>query len=87
MVFMDYLLDVQREKNNVEEKLASLLVLLLGKVCYKILSSLCVRQVVGQSSLFYGVDQSHTKDQQTEHWLIRMNDVTNVASQMSLPKK
>ena len=57
----------------MENKPTSLLVMSLGKALNGMPSSLCGKQVVGSSSLAV-VCPSLTKDVQTEHELIRMNE-------------
>ena len=59
MVFTASLLGAQQNRNGVENKPASLLVVSLGKTLKEIPSSLCGRQVMGPSSL--------TEDLQTKH--------------------
>ena len=73
MVFTASLLGAQHIRDSVENKPASLLVVPLGKALNGMSSSLCGRQMVGPSSLPVVVP-SLTKDMQTEHELIRVNE-------------
>ena len=73
MVFTASLLGAQHIRDSVENKPASLLVVSLGKALNGMPPSLCGRQMVGPSSL--PVVVAHlTKDMQTEHELIRVNE-------------
>ena len=51
MIFTASLLSAQQNKNSVENKRLSLLVMFLGKAINRMPLSLCGRQVVGPSSL------------------------------------
>ena len=73
MVFTASLLGAQHIRDSVENKPASLLVVSLGKALNGMPPSLCGRQVVGPSSL-RSWWSSRTKDMQTEHELIRVNE-------------
>ena len=57
MVFTSFLLGAQHETDGVEKKSASLLVVSLGETLNGMALSLCVRQVVGPSSLSVVVAQ------------------------------
>ena len=70
-VFTASLSDAKPERNSKEERLASSLVVLLGKIFNGIPSSLCGRQMVGSNSLPIA-ETSLTKNLQTKHELIRM---------------
>ena len=66
-------------RDSVENKPASLLVVSLGKALNGMPPSLCGRQMVGQA--FYpSWWPSLTKDMQTEHELIRVNESYGVCS-------
>ena len=69
MVFTASLLGAQQNRDSVENKPASLLVVSLGKTLYGMPPSLCGRQVVGPSSLPRHGGASLTEDLQTEHEL------------------
>ena len=73
MVFTASLLGAQHIRDSVENKPASLPVVYLGKALNGMPPSLCGRHMVGPSSLPVVVAQS-TKDMQTEHELIRVNE-------------
>ena len=73
MVFSSSLLGAQHIRDSAENKPASLLVVSLGKALNGMPPFLCGRQMVGPISLSTVVP-SLTKDMQTEHELIRVNE-------------
>ena len=66
MVLTVFLLGAQQNRNSVENKPASLLVVSLAKTLNGMPPSLCGRQMVGPSSLPVVGDPSLTEDSQTE---------------------
>ena len=74
MMFTAFLLGAQHKRDSVENNSARLLVVSLGQALNGMPPSLCGKQVVvGPSSLLVVVAQL-TKDMQTEHELMRMNE-------------
>ena len=73
MVFTASLPGAQHIRDSVENKPASLLVVSLGKALNGMPPSLCGRQMVGQA-VYPSWWPSLTKDLQTEHELIRVNE-------------
>ena len=79
MVFTASLLGAQHIRDSVENKPASLLVVSLGKALNGMPPSLCGRQMVGQA-VYPSWWPSVTKDMQTEHELLRVNELIKTGS-------